>query len=165
MRSWPFWHTWFSWKQPIRKLRIIKGNIKSFWQRGKNGFAVSDTWDTSHYLAVIIPKMLRTIAEKGMGYPWYSNPEDWKNTLISIAEDFEYYNMDTDKLNKYAEEYNNSLYTNTKDFLDNINNPDALRKELFDRWYEEEKKVTEEQRVRLRNALEKLTEIYDDLWD
>jgi hypothetical protein len=72
-------------------------NIKYFIQRGRRGWSDEDAWDIDHYLARIIPPMVRRIGKDGMGCPeeFFDNTckndecHKWKEILEEIAQGFE----------------------------------------------------------------------------
>lgn len=70
-------------------LRIAKRKIKTFFQRGKRGWGVSDTWSFDAYLAKVISEGTRHLAEVSNGYPSaFENPEDWEKVLMKISKGF-----------------------------------------------------------------------------
>jgi hypothetical protein len=89
-----------------------------FWQRGKKGYSDRDTWSFDHYLIKVMEGGLRQLAENKHGCPseFFHCPhekvecetkcdtcmadnkgeciacEDWKTTLIAMADGFKDYN-------------------------------------------------------------------------
>ena len=62
-------------------------------QRIRHGFCDYEVWDISYYLSCIIPKMLRQLANEGIGYKKdydeFNTPEDWKRYLLNTATSFD----------------------------------------------------------------------------
>ena len=61
-------------------------DLENRFQRFKNGYAYSDAWDTDSWYANYMPKLLRHMADKGMGYPHGTTPEEWHDILYKMAD-------------------------------------------------------------------------------
>ena len=78
------------------KLIDAKRNLKSKIQRFIRGYADEDVWQMDYWFINIIPKMLRQLRDKGMGYPSkFKSKEEWHNELNKIIYYFEQANPDT----------------------------------------------------------------------
>ena len=144
-------------------------NIKSFFQRGRLGWANYDTWNMDNYLGKILPAMLRHLADNHIGYPMeYAEKfkdddkasEAWAIDLKHIAGLIEYASSDTDDHNKYAEDYwAIALHKN-------VNDPMPKGKEwLKDAYYNESKTIYDNQKNAIKEAFSWLGEKYYQLWD
>ena len=75
---------------PIRihkKFYTICRNIKSFYQRGKRGYADCDVWNLDMYLVKVMGGAINRLAETTHSYPnGYEEYEDWTKDLKDIAE-------------------------------------------------------------------------------
>lgn len=63
--------------------------IKWFWQRGRRGYADCDVWGLDHYLANLVPLMLKRLRETRHGYPGYGSantPEKWDAIIDKMIE-------------------------------------------------------------------------------
>lgn len=63
--------------------------IKWFFNRGKNGWAVEDTWNFELYLADVISQGVRHLKEHNNGTPDPFSHEEWNEVLEKIASGFE----------------------------------------------------------------------------
>ncbi len=63
-------------------------SVRSFIERGKRGWAITDAWDYDHYLARQISEVLEHLADSGHSYPGhepFDTAEKWEAHLKSIA--------------------------------------------------------------------------------
>ena len=108
--------------------------LRTFWERGRRGWSVRDTWSIDYYLSSIIPPMLEHLRDNGHGWPGEPlTVEEWNAILDKIARGFrahsEVVNMD---YIKDGEHYDRETHQPVED---------ALRKEwkqgakLFVKWY------------------------------
>lgn len=81
-------------------LRDRYEDMLAFYQRGTRGWADRDTWNMDHYLAEVLPAMLRHLAKTSHSYPPYLEVEGdttgldrWKVILEEIALGFDEYNV------------------------------------------------------------------------
>lgn len=122
IRNWCYRKFW----QLVRLPREIKLGIKTFIQRGKRGYADSDTWDFHDYLTDVITGGLKQLRKYRHGTPAIINPKTgeyeydekrWKKILDKMI-----YTFETAKkiVNNYPE--NDWLYcpTNEWDKLKNM---------------------------------------------
>lgn len=132
----------------------INYNLKKFWQRGKYGVALSDSWDIDKWFSSVIPHLIRNLKENLHGCPnrfcYNENGEEisleeamekWRNILERIAFCFEESN---EEKSTYAE--------------------------LVDIGVEEKWIETERAHFKYRNnmkneAFDLIKEYYWDLWD
>lgn len=63
--------------------------IKWFFNRGKNGWAVEDTWNFELYLADVISQGVRHLKEHNNGTPVPFSHEEWQEVLEKMAQGFE----------------------------------------------------------------------------
>ena len=76
------------------KLIDAKRNLKSKIQRFIRGYADEDVWQMDYWFINIIPKMLRQLRDKGMGYPSkLKSKEEWHDELNKMI----YYDMQMHK--------------------------------------------------------------------
>lgn len=97
--------------------------MKWFIQRGRRGWAVSDSWDAHYHIAVVISGVLNRLAEDGMGYPSFldydskgnkkeinthysqKSRKKWERILKKIAKGFDDWRKWEDE-GRYAKENN-----------------------------------------------------------
>ncbi len=67
--------------------RDIAYRVKSNWQRMRQGFADSDSWDGDNYMLTVILGMLQVIQKSKGGVPFKLEedytPDNWRTTLLS----------------------------------------------------------------------------------
>ena len=144
-------------------------NIKSFFQRGRLGWANCDTWNIDNYLGRILPAMLRHLADNHCGMPMeymdkYSDEdkasEAWAADLNHIADMIEYANSESDDHNKYAEDYwAIALHRKLNELM-----PEG-KEWLRDAYYNESKTIYENQQAAIKEAMTWLGEHWFSLWD
>lgn len=70
-------------------LQELPLNIKTFIQRGKRGWASSDTWGFDYYLAGTISKGLQYLKENNHSHPHTLTEGEWVDVLNEIIWTFE----------------------------------------------------------------------------
>jgi hypothetical protein len=90
---------WWLQKQPTPGFGLRA--MRSFWQRGRRGWATSDVWNMSSYLARVIADMLKNLREEGGGWTCtdeeskYAHldctPDEWTQLLLRMEFGFRYY--------------------------------------------------------------------------
>lgn len=66
----------------------IPYTIKKYWQRGKNGWAISDTWSFDYFLAKTISEGTAYLANHHIGHPTEVKDQEWKDILLEISYTF-----------------------------------------------------------------------------
>jgi hypothetical protein len=108
--------------------------VRQFYERGRRGWSVRDTWSMDGYLSSIIPPMVEHLRDNGHGWP--GDPmtvDEWNEILITIARGFR----------AHAEVCNLDYITDDEHYNHEKHKPmeDALMKEwkkgatLFIKWY------------------------------
>lgn len=64
---------------------------RMFIQRGRRGFSDDDLWGFNGYMAKMLSDALRKLAANHVGFPLGSTDEEWKATLLTIADGFANY--------------------------------------------------------------------------
>lgn len=62
-----FWYSY--WARPWELLVDAWRELRSIWHRGCYGWDITDTWSLDHYLATILPALLRALAATTQGFP------------------------------------------------------------------------------------------------
>ena len=71
------------------RIECAYDNLRDSIERGRRGYARSDTWNLYVYLAEIISKTTRDLANETHGYPpEFENSEDWVVVLRMISAGF-----------------------------------------------------------------------------
>lgn len=132
----------------------INYNLKKFWQRGRYGVALSDSWDMDKWFSCVIPYLMRNLKENLHGCPnrfcYNENGEEisleeamkkWENVLERIAFCFEESN---EEKSTYVE-------------LANIDEEE--------KWIEKEMARFKYRNNMKNEAFDLIKEYYWDLWD
>lgn len=169
--KWPLWHQGYKFfYAPIKAIDYWFDNLRAFFRRGRMGWSYGDAWDTDIYLGIIIPGLLRHMANYGMGCPMeyvekYPNDDEaahqaWKDDLNHIADLIEFANSDEDDHNKYAKEYWDIALKKP------INDPMPEGKEwLHDAYYQENAVICEKQQAAIEEAMNWIGKHFFSLWD
>lgn len=170
----------FYFTHPLVFLKQLNRNIKNAYQRIKNGYCDYDWWTTDEHLLYLIPKMLREMATKSMGYPYinkFASNEEWRKWLNEVAAEFEsaQEGSPSGPQNEFEEEYDRLIeyfYLNGSDG-NNVNitttfEYDTSREhyELIAKQYNERgAAIMRERETIIKRALMKLGEYFFCLWD
>jgi hypothetical protein len=63
--------------------------IKTFYQRGRRGYADSDLWSLDWYLLEILPSALKKLSQTTHSYPPNITYKRWQKTLGQMQSGFE----------------------------------------------------------------------------
>lgn len=107
--------TWFGRK--LFQLQQLPSDIRlgvvGFFQRGKRGWADSDTWDFNDYLTEVIIAGMSHLKKHVHGYPaikGMNSNRQWKNTLQKIINGFKAYKKTCDyRIMKNKKRYNKEI--------------------------------------------------------
>ena len=76
---------------PLKLIKEIYSNIKSFIHRGKYGYAYIDVWNWYDWWTKVGANALRYLAEHGCGYSTeYNSMEEWQNCLNNLADNLDW---------------------------------------------------------------------------
>lgn len=169
--KWPLWHSGYKFfYAPIKAIDFWLDNLRAFFRRGRMGWSYGDAWDIDKYLGLIIPGLLRHMANYGVSCPMeyvdkYPNDDEaahqaWKDELNRIADLVEFANSDEDDHNKYAKEYWDIALNK------HINDPMPAGKEwLHDAYYQENAVIYEKQQAAIEEAMNWIGKHWFNLWD
>jgi len=62
--------------------------VRTFWERGRRGWSVSDTWGLDTYLSRVIAGSVERLRDDLHGHPCDLTPEKWEAILTEIAQGF-----------------------------------------------------------------------------
>lgn len=68
----------------LRDLRDPLLRIKTFYQRGRRGWADNDVWSLDRYLSKVIAGSIAHLREHTNGHPCELTPEEWEEILLKI---------------------------------------------------------------------------------
>lgn len=77
-------------RHPTEIIRRYFRMGKCAWQRATRGWSDVDMYNMGEFLLAIIPPMLDSLADNGVGYPQdgrFSCQEEWQQTLRGMAND------------------------------------------------------------------------------
>lgn len=123
--------------------RNFRDYIVRFYQRGRYGWSLEDSWSVDYYLNSIIPPMLRRL-QRGAGTPcgiWYKHfPEEGEEELSkeehakrSDAAEKEWHEIIGKII--YAFEMNNKFKDDCVDFTEEEQKKIKEGQDLFWEWY------------------------------
>lgn len=84
------------WRWRNRRNRLLE--IRWFWQRGRRGWSIKDTWSFDLYICGVLSSGVAWLAEHDHGYPGvepWETPEKWKAYLEDLAFRLAAWNKDT----------------------------------------------------------------------
>lgn len=73
---------WF--RYPYRLPNEVFRQSRTFIQRGRRGYADSDTWSLDSYLLSWLPEAVAELIDGMMGHPGEMTFEEWQNLLVEI---------------------------------------------------------------------------------
>ena len=116
------------------KLIDAKRKLKSKIQRFIRGYADDDVWQMDYWFIKIIPKMLRQLRDKGMGYPSkFKSKEEWHDELNKMI----YYLEQSNPLdNKEENEYSTDKNFEPEKFLQRELEIQKQKNEMKDKFFE-----------------------------
>ena len=129
----------YTWRHPIKHWRWMH---KAKKQRLERGFCDADVWNMDRWFLVVVPPMLRELAEEG-AFPdqYFETFEDWRDWLVSLAEAFESCTWDAlEDQNEYRDDHNDTRY------------------------YTREIELEEQAKVRLQDAMTEMGKHFLSLW-
>lgn len=129
IRTWCYRKYWYL----VRLPGHIKDYIRDFFQRGRRGWAVSDTWSFYLYLAHVISGGLKDMKNNHWGIPtdilekhvgYQRQCEEWENILQEMIDGFEavkkmddYTELSKEKYIEYENKMKRALYLFSKYYL------------------------------------------------
>lgn len=134
----------------VEGYRSAKMNSKRFWQRGRRGWADSDTWGFDNYLLTIIPDGIAVIRKTKHGYP------------TCMIENEIHPNATMDEIDAFMNDHENMLIEKWDNILAEIENGlrDYARLMNYEIPRDQEDAVTQ----RYENAMILLTKYMGCLW-
>jgi len=77
-------------RRTFTKIRDFPQKVERFIQRGRRGWADSDTWDMHCYLIKVIIPMLKYLKSNNHGFPGsLKSSDEWSNILSEMISGFE----------------------------------------------------------------------------
>lgn len=157
-----------SWRHPIESIKYFFRNLKYAWQRATRGFSDWDLWNLDSYYSNLIWKSLESFVNMHK----YGTPseditiDEWNEKVHSVAELFRNSIEDeSDYRNKFEEEYNRDFYQYLDEHENDIDAFMHYSPKNSEEYWEEEKKISQMRTNSLYEGLNKLKEIWFDLWD
>ena len=139
------------------------GNIRWFFRRYKwayqrvtKGYCDVDVWELHSSLLNYLSGTLKELAETSTGYPGndrFPTPESWEEFLKDLSNDFYRANEDND----YYEHPAYDTWEKSTDLLKSTELSKAMVNELLD--------LSERRQKDVEIGLDKLKEVFFDLWD
>lgn len=148
-------------------------NLKYVWQRAIKGYCDQDVWNLDSFYATLFENSLRELKNTTHSYPMgLSSVEEWKKILEEMAYLFHACQEDNEVYeNKYWEKYFDCVKAKTTYTLLDNGSIESSRdlsneeKELEDKWFEEEKRITNQRIADKDAAFVMLSYWFFNLWD
>lgn len=132
----------------------IKFKLKNFWQRGKYGFAESDSWEIDNWFSTVFPKIIRNLKNNCHGYPG-KFIYDKNNNIISEKEAIEKWKSILERIAFCLEE--SDPEKSTYKGLNNVYNEND--------WMKKQRELMKYRNNMKNEAFDLIKEYYWDLWD
>ena len=134
-------------------------DIKAFIQRGRRGYAQSDTWGFNYYLAKVISGGVDSLIKELHGYPCnLKNLKEWKSILKKISKTFK----TTIKIDDNELDY---IATNVKDKVKFRNKLKRINKKIKKKHGYKTKVMTEQESLAYEEGWELFQSYYFNLYD
>ena len=144
------------------RLNYLIYDIRSAWQRAKNGYAHSDVWSIDDWFSNTIIHMLSDLIENHSAYPGYGDadtPDKWEEILRYMKFCFQESREDTCS-------QQNEIKIPVCDILVNDDNSVTFSTTPeFDQWSKRDKELAEYRKKMLYEGLDLFKKYYYDLWD
>lgn len=146
------WNTWHGFWQNIKQWF---DNRKAAKQRAKLGYCHNDVWDCGHNECVRLAHMLTHFRNKCNSWPdrYFTTLEEWIEYIDEIIDLLEYAETDIDELNDYTEAFDKVCRDESAD-----------DSEIFNKYWNETKRIFETQKVARKKALAMFAEYVDEIW-
>lgn len=154
---------WFTWRQPIKSIKLMYRRCKWAWQRITRGYADCDIWDLDDYFADLISHALWTFSDNATGWPDYrfDTFEEWKDYIREIGNYFYFIKedaYDTPALDEWSDNLPEHWLCKKEEETEEF-------KELTRKMREEENHIWEQRQKYKDMALDSLREMWFMLWD
>ena len=162
---------------PIKFFKELRANLVNAWMRITKGYCYTDVWNLNTWFCLVLPPMLRHMADYGCAYPGtapFETPEkwhDWLHSMADVIETFEDEDFWYTKKNEFAEEWEKTSQcarSYTTDENDNITisyNEDEHYKEIKELYFMRMEEISKERQALVENTLSQFSKYFDMLWD
>lgn len=156
---------------PWQWFKELFDNIKQAHSRIKNGWAPCDVWSFDSWFCIVIPQLLRYMADKGSAYPGvepFDTPEKWHEWLYNMANTISRLQYDDwiEDNNEYSKVYEQT-FEEEYDHLTTTwnNNPSLTKEEVRKAYYERCKELNEKRLKTLEDFGRLFFSAFDCYWD
>lgn len=120
-------------RHPIEFFKEAIINLKNAWMRATKGYCYTDVWNLNNWFCMILPPMLRCMADNGCAYPGgepFETVEKWHKWLYNMANTIERLGYDEwlEDNNEYSKPYERTFDDDIKSEEKNI-----IRKQYYER--------------------------------
>lgn len=86
-----FRYGWFTWRRPLRNLRVFFRRFKYAYQRAKYGFCDYDIYDVGDYsYELLIQSLKKYLKDNDQSYPTaFESAEEWEKVVADMIEKLE----------------------------------------------------------------------------
>ena len=162
---------------PIKFFKELKANLINAWMRITKGYCYTDIWNLNTWFCLVLPPMLRHMADYGMAYPGgepFETPEKWHDWLHSMAdvidtfedEDYWYTNK-----NEYSEKWEEltdkarKIKKNEKGYTTITYEDSAELDKIKQLYFARMEEISKERQALIENTFNELSKHFDCLWD
>ena len=164
-------------RHPIKFFKEVAANLKAAWMRATKGYCYTDVWNIDTWFCLVLPPMLRHMADYGSAYPGsepFETPEKWHDWLHSVADVIETFNDEdfwyTTK-NEFAEEWDKVSKEARVEVIDDLGhkmisyNKSDHYNEIKELYFARMKEISKERQALIENTFNELGKYFDCLWD
>jgi len=154
---------YYSWKCPLKNMRLFCCNVKYAWQRVTQGYCNRDVWNLDSYYLNLFHATLLHLAEHHMGYPGtepFEEDEKWTEFLYDLSIKFYQANEENDCLpHPMADKWWEDVKANGN--FDVLKYESPYAKPMCD----EERENWEKRQAIFEDAWARMGENFHRLWD
>ena len=162
---------------PIKFFKELRANLVNAWMRITKGYCYTDVWNINSWFCLVLPPMLRHMADYGSAYPGtkpFETPEkwhDWLHSMADVIETFEDEEFWYTKKNEFAEEWEKVNQKARSCSIDENGNTiisyneDEHYKEIKDLYFMRMEEISKERQELIEDTLSQFSKYFDMLWD
>lgn len=162
---------------PIKFFKELRANLVNAWMRITKGYCYTDVWNINSWFCLVLPPMLRHMADYGSAYPGtkpFETPEkwhDWLHSMADVIETFEDEEFWYTKKNEFAEEWEKASQKARSCSTDENGNTiisyneDEHYKEIKDLYFMRMEEISKERQELIEDTLSQFSKYFDMFWD
>ena len=146
---------------PIKFFKELKVNLINAWMRITKGYCYTDIWNLNTWFCLVLPPMLKHMADYGMAYPGsepFETLEKWHDWLHNMANTIERLDYDA-----WMEDNNEYSHTYERTFEDDDESEE--KEEIRKKYYERCTEIHPKRAQVLEDFGKNFFKFFDCLWD